>query len=155
MFLKSAKGAWMLGKFIYKFLRQRLDKSYVDTKDIFAFLQQCSDTTATRLAAVTFYLTGSPRCYRRACEEVRAVFASQETRLGPRLNSCHFLRACTDEALCLSPPGNSAPCREVDRRGATIDGGFFPAGCEVGTAVYAIHHDTRYWEEPWNYMPER
>jgi len=115
-----------------------------------------SDTTATTLAAVTHYLTGSPRCYRRACEEVRATFAtSDEICFGPQLNSCQFLRACIDEALRLSPPGGSALWREVDTGGAQIDGEFFPAGCEVGVGVYAIHHDKRYWDNPFGFAPER
>ncbi|KAL9086199.1 MAG: hypothetical protein Q9165_007264 [Trypethelium subeluteriae] len=181
IFLESAKAAWTFGKFLYKLLRTRLEKSCVGTKDIFAFLQQCrdpdtgkelsntelstetatfvvagSDTTATTLAAVTHYLTDSPACYDRVCEEVRTAFeTSSEICLGPQLNSCKFLRACIDEALRLSPPGGSAPWREVDRGGATIDGEFFPEGCEVGVGVYSIHHDARYWENPFSFSPER
>lgn len=66
-----------------------------------------------------------------------------------------FLRACIDEALRLSPPGGSAPWREVDRGGATIDGEFFPEGCEVGVAVYTMHHNTQYWDDAFSYTPER
>ncbi|KAI9661788.1 MAG: hypothetical protein M1821_009027 [Bathelium mastoideum] len=119
------------------------------------FVVAGSDTTATIAATLTNYLTGSLRCYRRAYEGVRAVFAPQEIRLGPQFTSCHFLRACIDEAFRLSPYGASVPWREVDRGSATSDSDLFPAACGVGTTVYAIHHDARYWEEPWSYMPER
>ncbi|KAK4200404.1 cytochrome P450 [Triangularia verruculosa] len=182
LFLSSAIAAWTFGKFLYKLLRTRLEASNTGTKDIFSFLQQCrdpdtgeplsdtelstetatfvvagSDTTATTLAATVYYLTGSPRCYKRACEEVRGVFGggSEEIGLGPKLNGCVFLRACIDEALRLSPPGGSAPWREVDIGGARIDGEFFPQGCEVGVPVYAMHHHEGYWEEPFRYLPER
>jgi cytochrome P450 len=115
-----------------------------------------SDTTATTLAAVTHYLTHSPKSYVRVCEEIRQTFlTSSSISLGPQLNSCQFLRACIDESLRLSPPGGSAPWREVDRGGATIDGQYLLAGCEVGTAVYAIHHDERYWERAFTFDPER
>ncbi|OCK77277.1 cytochrome P450 [Lepidopterella palustris CBS 459.81] len=181
LFLESAKAAWTFGKFIYKLLRARLEKKSSDNQDIFAFLQKCrdpdtgkglsdtelstetatfvvagSDTTATTLAAVTHYLTHSPSSYRRVCDEIRQNFPdSTSISIGPQLNSCQFLRACIDESLRLSPPGGSAPWREVDRGGTTIDGQYLPEGCEVGTAVYTIHHDERYWESPFSFDPDR
>jgi cytochrome P450 len=36
-----------------------------------------------------------------------------------------------------------------------IDGEFFPEGCEVGVAVYTMHHNTRYWDDAFSYVPER
>lgn len=102
------------------------------------------------------YLTGSSRSYCRAIEEIRTKFSSkEEIRLGPKLNSCAYLRACMNESLRISPPGGSAAWREVDQGGAILGGEFFPAGCEVGVAPYTIHHDPRYWGDPETYRPER
>jgi cytochrome P450 len=125
-------------------------------KSLFSQHHAGSDTTATTLASVSHYLTGSSRCYRRATEEVRTTFASaDEIHLGPKLNSCVFLRACIDEALRLSPPGGSALWREVDSGGASIGGEFFPQGTEIGVATYTIHHNPNYWDDAFSYTPER
>ncbi|GJC94724.1 cytochrome P450 family 11A1 [Colletotrichum higginsianum] len=111
---------------LQKRLQQELSS---DSMDIFSFLQRCkdpdtaeglspmeistetatfivagSDTTSTAMAALAHYLAWSPRCYKRAVEEVRTAFSSaDEIAFGPKLNSCHFLRACLDEALRATP----------------------------------------------------
>ena len=108
------------------------------------------------MAAVSYYLSGSVRCYRRVAEEVRSTFMSvDEIRLGQKLNSCVFLRACIDEAMRLTPPGGSSLWREVERGGSIIGDHFIPEGCEVGVGVYAIHHNPDYWADPFTYKPER
>lgn len=45
--------------------------------------------------------------------------------------------------------------REVLPGGLSVDGHLFPAGCEIGTPHYALHHDERYYPEPFQYTPER
>lgn len=115
-----------------------------------------ADTSSTTMAAVAHYLTGSSECYRKVAEEVRSTFTSvDEICLGPKLNSCAFLRACIDEALRLSPPGGAALWREVESGGTTIDGSFVPAGCEVAVGIYSIHHHSEYYKEPFRFDPER
>ncbi|KAI0110541.1 cytochrome P450 [Hypoxylon sp. NC0597] len=75
-----------------------------------------SDTTATTMAAVSYYL----------CKSV------DEIRLGPTLNSCVFLRACIDEALRFSPLGGASLWRQVQTGGMYVGNDFIPEGCEVG-----------------------
>jgi len=102
------------------------------------------------------YLAWSPRCYRRATEEVRAAFSSaDEIGFGAKLNSCVFLRACLNEALRITPPGGGPLWREVERGGTRVDGEFFPGGCEVAAAIYAMHRSAANWENAGSYMPER
>lgn len=55
----------------------------------------------------------------------------------------------------MSPPAGSALWREVGPGGATFDGHFIPAGCDVGTGIYAIHHNENYYPEAFNFRPER
>lgn len=115
-----------------------------------------SDTTSTTLASLAYYLTGSSRCYRRAADEVRTTFTSvDEIRFGPKLNSCVFLRACLDEAMRITPPGGASLWREVEQSDAVIDGEFVPAGCEVGSSIYAMHRSPKNWEHPDKFLPER
>ncbi|KAL2419950.1 Cytochrome P450 monooxygenase AKT7 [Exophiala dermatitidis] len=115
-----------------------------------------SDTTATSISVTMFYLSRYPDCYARAAEEIRSVFKdASEVKLGPKLNSCEYMKACITEALRMSPPVGSALWREVIGGGHNIDGEFLPSGVEVGTGIYSIHHNPNYYEEPFEFKPER
>jgi cytochrome P450 len=108
------------------------------------------------MSALSHYLTAYPEHYRQVLEEISSTFARKdEIVLGPKLNSCVFLRACIDEALRLSPPGGASFWRELDTGGALIGDDFFPEGTLVGVGIYAIHHHPDFWEEPFTFKPKR
>lgn len=109
------------------------------------------------MAATAHYLSCTDSAYRQAVEEVRTTFESvEEIRFGKKLNSCLFLRACMDEALRLSPPGGGPPWRVIENNnGMVIDGQFLPAGCEVGSGIYAMQRSPGNWVHPNRFMPER
>ena len=89
-------------------------------------------------------------------DEVRSTFADVEhIHSGSALSSCHYLRACIDEALRLSPPVGALLPRVVLPGGATIDGHRFPAGVDVGSPIYAIHHNEAYHPDPFEFKPSR
>lgn len=115
-----------------------------------------SDTTSTFLSALLFYLAKNSAAYDRLVQEICTTFSEpSEVRLGAKLSSCRYLRACMDEALRMSPPVGEALYREALRGGATVDGIYIPEGITVGTSLYAIHHEQAYWEDPFTYSPER
>lgn len=115
-----------------------------------------ADTTSTALAATFFYLASTPRAYRRLQQDVRRAFASSdEIRSGPTLSKLTYLRACIEEALRMSPPAGSSLSREILTGDATVDGRALPAGTEAGVPIYAIHHNAKYFPDPFEYRPER
>ncbi|KAK1754460.1 cytochrome P450 [Echria macrotheca] len=120
-----------------------------------------SDTSSTAIASTLFYLADNPHAYHKAAAEVRRAFhdkgiTKDRAADGPELGSCVYLRACIDEALRMSPPNGGALTREViAKEGVTIAGNYIPSGCNVGVPLYAIHHDSRYYPEPFHYRPER
>lgn len=115
-----------------------------------------SDTSSTCLAGTFFYLTHNPDVLGKLAREVRETFKDvEEIKLGPKLNSCIYLRACIDEALRLSPPIGGFLPRDVLPGGATVDGHYIPAGTIVGCSAYAIHHNDAYFPSPFSYQPER
>ncbi|PVH95123.1 putative cytochrome P450 [Periconia macrospinosa] len=115
-----------------------------------------SDTTSTALAATFFYLTRHPRAYQRATREVRSACRSAGgVAQGVELASCVYLRACITEAMRLSPPASGALWREVLPGGITIGDMYIPEGYDVGTGIYALHHNAEYFPEPFAFRPER
>ena len=115
-----------------------------------------SDTTATCLAATTFYLLHNPKALARVQEELRQKFnCIEDICSGPKLSTCQFLRACIQESLRMSPPVGGLMAREVLPGGIEIHGHLFPKGVEIGTPHYAIHHDERCYSNPFSYEPER
>ena len=103
-----------------------------------------------------FYLIKNPRAHEKAAKEIRKYFPKvEDICLGHQLSSCTYLRACVDESLRMSPPAASAQWREVSANGVNVDGQPVPAGCDVGTSLYAIHHHPDYFPEPFAFRPER
>ena len=122
-----------------------------------------SDTTATAISATFFYLSRNPECLAILTQEVRSAFPDVESiRQGYALHSCTYLRACLDEAIRMSPPIPGVLWREVVAGGISIrrsdnneEADHFPAGLDLGTGIYAIHHNRIYFPAPFTYQPTR
>lgn len=108
------------------------------------------------MAALFFYLTRFPAAYSKLADEIRYRFQDvEDIRTGPDLASCQYLFACINEALRMSPPAVGSHWREVESEGQTVDGEFIPGGCDVGTCIYAIHHNEDYFPDSYRFLPER
>lgn len=116
-----------------------------------------ADTSSVTFAAILFYLADNKAAFDRAAAEVRSKFSSvDEIVMGAALTSCEYLYACINEALRMSPPVGLALWREVIVPGGmTLDGKRIPQGTDVGVPLYSIHHDEKYYKDPWTYRPER
>jgi cytochrome P450 len=56
----------------------------------------------------------------------------------------------------MTPPIGGSLYREVAAAGGmNIDGHMFAAGTDVGTSIYAIHHNAKYFARPHAFVPER
>ncbi len=115
-----------------------------------------ADTSSVAFAAILFYLADNKSAYERAAAEVRAAFRSrEEIAMGAALASCSYLYACINEAMRMSPPVGLALWREVVADNMVLDGQPVVKGCDVGVPLYTIHHNPRYYEEPFEYRPNR
>ncbi|KAJ5956786.1 cytochrome P450 monooxygenase [Penicillium viridicatum] len=136
-------------------LKEGLSRDQLNAESL-NFVVAGSDTTATSMSATIFYLTRYPDAYAKAVAEVRSAFHDiNDVRLGPALNSCEYLRACINEAMRMSPPVGSALWRKVLPGGLSFGGEYVPEGCELGTGIYSIHHNSKYYRDPFVYRPER
>ncbi|KAG8163916.1 hypothetical protein KVR01_005834 [Diaporthe batatas] len=128
------------------------------------FVAAGGDTTAASLGALLFYLSRevNSEAYRKLADEIRTTFPSaEEIRSGPKLSGCHYLRACIDEALRMSPPIPGIAWRqqaaEDPQKGQPliIDGHVIPPGTQLGVSAYALHHNEEYFPSPFSFQPER
>ncbi len=55
----------------------------------------------------------------------------------------------------MSPAGVGVMWREVAAGGLEVDNEYIPAGYDVGTSIYAIHHNPTYFPDPFSFIPER
>lgn len=117
-----------------------------------------SDTSSTTLSATLFYLLRNPMTLTRLEKEIRTTFSqAEDIRFGSQLSNCHWLRACIDEAMRMSPAVPGLLPREVQEGGLIIPGleMSLPAGVSVGVCTYAIHHHKDYVADPFTYDPSR
>ncbi|KAF5007898.1 hypothetical protein FDECE_5813 [Fusarium decemcellulare] len=109
-----------------------------------------SETSSTAIASVLFYVADNKDVYNRVAAEVRSCPDDDS------LPSCTYLRACIDEAMRMSPPNGAVLGREVTApAGLLVDGSRVGTGCNMGVGIYAIHHDSRYYKDPFVYNPTR
>lgn len=114
------------------------------------------------MAALFFYLSRNPKAYRKLTDEVRSAFLdAEEIKGGPQLTGCHYLRACFDEALRLSPPVAGTlwfelAKGELEKKGPrVVDGHVIPPETMLGVDIYALHHNELYFPDPFAFKPER
>ena len=55
----------------------------------------------------------------------------------------------------LSPPVGAIMPRQALSGGVAVDGHVFPEGTELGTPIYALHHQDRYHPDPFTFNPAR
>jgi cytochrome P450 len=115
-----------------------------------------SDTTATVLSALIFYLARNQGIQERLAKEVSTTFSTyDEVKAGTKLQSCRYLTAVLYEGLRMAPPIGADLSREVLDGGTTIDGRYFPKGSLIGTAIWSMQYNADYYPEPFQFRPER
>ncbi|KAI1123619.1 putative cytochrome P450 [Nemania abortiva] len=113
-----------------------------------------SETTATLLCAITYYLTTHLEILDKLKTEVRSAFASDREITLTSVGNLSFMLACLNEALrCHPPVMNGAP--RYAPQDVIIDGKFVPKDAVLTIYQYAVNHDEQYWREPWRFAPER
>lgn len=114
-----------------------------------------SETTATLLSGVTYYLLTNPRCMALLVNEVRSAFTSEAEINLSGVNSLKYMLACLDEALRMYPPAATSHPRRTPPEGATIRGRFVPGHCAMGMNQLAVHRSAANWTDPDVFVPER
>jgi cytochrome P450 len=90
-----------------------------------------SETTATALACVAYYLQRTPEVLKKLKSEIRLTFKDYDRITAASTASMEYLNAVLLEGMRIYPPLPFALPRVVPEGGDTVDGHFLPAGVSV------------------------
>jgi cytochrome P450 len=113
-----------------------------------------SETTATLLSGVTYYLCKTPRVYKKVKEEVRSKFKAEEDITFASVVECKYMLAVLEEGLRIYPPAPSVFPRQA-LEDMVVDGVKVPKGTHVGVHQLATHRAQENWSRPNQFVPER
>ncbi|KAL5343989.1 cytochrome P450 [Aspergillus crustosus] len=147
------------GDFMDSMLRHRGEKDGLTDAELEAnatlLIIAGSETTATLLSGVTYWLAKTPAVLAQVTKEVRSAFHTKdEINLQNVSTHLPLMLACLEEAFRLYPPVPSGLQRMVSVP-AVISGYTIPAGTKV-----SVHQSAAYWSptnfhNPLSFHPER
>lgn len=117
-----------------------------------------AETTRTVLSGVTYYLLRNPEMMRRAQDEVRNAFQSEdEIKFTAASQRLPYMLACLDEAMRMHPPLPSIiMTRETPVNAPmAVMGEVVPANSKVMVHPYSTLTSSRNFQRPLEFHPER
>ena len=114
-----------------------------------------SETSATALGGITYYLCKSPSALQKLKLEIRTTFQNDSGITFSSTASLPYLNAVIEEGLRLYPPTPHAALRTTPPGGSMIDGHLIPEGTVVCTVHYATFHSPHNFFLPDEFIPER
>jgi len=112
--------------------RLTLDEMHTNSS---AFMMAGTETTATLLSGLTYYLLKTPGKMDKLVREIRSNFHSEEDITNVSMQKLEFLQACLDEALRIYPPSVTGFQRRTPPGGAEICGRFVPGNVSTLPAL--------------------
>jgi len=95
------------------------------------FVLAGSETTATALSCITYYLDRTPSALKALHEEIRGTFKSYSEINAASTVSLRYLNAVIFEGMRIYPPLPFALPRVVPEGGDSVDGHMLPAGVSI------------------------
>lgn len=150
---RIAKGDMNRVDFFSHLLRMKVADKEQLVGDTSTLVIAGSETTATTLCGLTYYLLKNPDCFQKLAHEIRGAFTSMSEITGDATASLPYLHGCIEEALRLFPPVAVGLPRDCP--GATIDGVYVPKGTIVHADALSMSTHPRFWTYPNEFRPER
>lgn len=138
--------------YVRRFLRYTSQMSYLGNIHIINRIAG-GETTATCLAAASYYLLKTPKALETLVSEIRSRYKTYEEIDAKSAMQLPYLQAVLNESLRIYPPGSQGFPRISP--GCEIDGYWVPKGTEVYTSAFTVTHDAKYFHEPESFVPER
>jgi cytochrome P450 len=114
-----------------------------------------TETTATNMSGVFYYLCQSPRVRDKLVQEIRSSFKSSDDMTPGALAELKYLNLVLRENLRIYIPGGGGMTRVVPPEGAQICGDFIPGGTLVEMNQYAAYRYPSHFSQPLDFIPER
>ncbi|KAJ0414329.1 cytochrome P450 [Aspergillus carlsbadensis] len=128
-----------------------LNKMYLDSKLI---IVAGSDTTATTMAFLFYYIAREPRLLQRLREETEGLTGGGD--LDHRtIQSAPLLNGCINEALRLHPPVPSGLYRKAPPEGVYVGEQYIPGDTVMLVNFYAMGRDESHFVDADKFIPER
>jgi cytochrome P450 len=121
--------------------------------EVFSLLMAGHETTANAMGWSLYLLAQHPEAYERIRVEARDVLAGRSHFLPADLDRLPYARSVIMETMRLYPPGwfvGRTAVEEVDVAGYKI-----PRGTSVLMSQFVAHRDSRYYDAPLQFRPER
>ena len=112
-----------------------------------------SETTATSLCGMTYYLSRNPEAYNKLATEVRTAFKTYGEINAKSTEALPYLQAAIWESLRVFPPVPIGMPRISP--GDMVDGKFVPKGAVVYISPWAATKSESNFAKPYEYHPER
>ena len=109
--------------------------------------------TAKTLRMILAILVNHPDIQEAIFKEIDDVIGKRQPTIEDKL-SMPFTQAVILETLRYHS-FSALHIPHVTRHNSELQGFIIPAGTMVFTNVWALHHDDRYWESPWEFIPSR
>ena len=134
------------------------DRTFSTEDDIEMILHDAftagSETTTTALRWANLLLVRNPKVQQKAADELASVVGDERKPTLSDREQLHYIRAVINEVLRISsviPLGvpHKTTCS------TTVSGYHIPKGTQVLFNIWAIHHDEKFWDDPYDFEPER
>lgn len=114
-----------------------------------------SESTATALCGVVFFLLTHPRTHIRLVTEIRSAFESEVDITIVSTGDLVYMEAVIMESLRLYPPVAITMPRRTPPNGETIDGIHIPGETTVGVNHFSCYRHPDNFYRPNDFLPER
>lgn len=173
--IEFRRSVQQLDEIVYRIIAERR-RNEADTGDLLSMLMQARDEDGSRMSdkqlrdeVMTFLLAGhettalalswswhllahNPEGERKLHEEVDRVLAGRAPEFSD-LRSLSYTERVIKESMRLYPPAWSL-ARTVVKQFA-IAGYTIPSGANVVMSTWIMHHDARYFPDPYKFNPDR
>ncbi|KAJ7306251.1 benzoate para-hydroxylase [Mycena albidolilacea] len=114
-----------------------------------------SDTTASSLTALIYFVKTHPQIHRKLTAELKQVIDQEDIPTHTQVKKLEYLRVVINEGLrhyATMATGFPELCL---RGGGTFFGQNLPAGTEISVPAFTIQHHDSIWGDPDVFRPER
>ncbi|KAF1925616.1 cytochrome P450 [Didymella exigua CBS 183.55] len=119
------------------------------------FMMAGSETTATLLSGLTYYLLQNTKQCTRLNNELRNRFQSPKDMTFDSLAQCKYLNACLKEGLRIYPPVPIGSPRVIPAGGQQILGKWIPEETRVSVHHYSTYRSQANFRDSDQFIPER